>query len=157
MLDLLHSDFTNRSGADLRRALGAAAADLAPLLPELAIKRVNVVAPELEPEPAKRRVFRAFRDVILRRAGTARRESWDSPDDAPSGPLLIAIEDLHWCDDLSLEFLLYFARQLSSQSVLLLLPYRSDEVLPVLSRFLADFDRERLAVEWKLRRLRTRP
>jgi len=71
--------------------------------------------------------------------------------------LQIVIEDIHWCDDTSLEFLLHFARRIASrnapQPVLLLLTYRSDEVHPALQHFLAELDRARLATELNLGRL----
>jgi predicted ATPase len=36
-------------------------------------------------------------------------------------PLILVVEDLHWCDDTSLEWLLYFARELETQRLLVLL------------------------------------
>jgi tetratricopeptide (TPR) repeat protein len=57
------------------------------------------------------------------------------------------VEDLHWCDDISLEFLHYLARRCSAHPLLILLTYRSDEVLPSLRHFLAQLDRERLVQE----------
>lgn len=57
------------------------------------------------------------------------------------------MEDLHWCDDISLEFLHYLARRCSDHPLLILLTYRSDEVLPSLRHFLAQLDRERLVQE----------
>lgn len=48
----------------------------------------------------------------------------------PLGSKLIILEDLHWCDDLSLEFLMQFARAISAQPILVLLTYRNDEISP---------------------------
>jgi predicted ATPase len=62
----------------------------------------------------------------------------------------MVIEDLHWCDDVSLEWLLYLARHLKTQPVLLVMSYRSDEVQPSLQHLLAELNRVRLAVELKL-------
>jgi DNA-binding CsgD family transcriptional regulator len=62
-------------------------------------------------------------------------------------PVLLVVEDLHWCDDVSLEFLHYLARRCSAHPLLTLLTYRSDEVLPSLRHFLAQLDRERLVQE----------
>lgn len=62
-------------------------------------------------------------------------------------PLLILVEDLHWSDEASLEFLLYFARRLLTQPILLLMTYRHEEVGRELKRILALFDRERLTHE----------
>jgi predicted ATPase len=68
-------------------------------------------------------------------------------------PLLVIIEDVHWCDDASLEFLLFLARRFRELHLLLLLTYRDDEVNPVLADFLAHIDRERLTTEFRLPRL----
>ncbi len=67
--------------------------------------------------------------------------------------LLVIIEDLHWSDDASLEWLLYFARQLHGASTLLLLTYRDDEIQPALSKLLAALDRTQFADEFRLSRL----
>lgn len=94
------------------------------------------------PDSAKKRIFAALMRLLLQAAANQ--------------PLLVVIEDLHWSDEASLEFLLMLARRSLSanQMVLLLLTYRSDEAQPPLSRFLAALDRERRTVELKLSRLR---
>src|SRR5438045_2399771 len=66
---------------------------------------------------------------------------------------LLGVEDLHWSDVISLEFLHYLARRCATHPLLLLLTYRSDEVRPSLRHFLAQLDRERLAQECTLARL----
>ena len=68
-------------------------------------------------------------------------------------PLLLVIEDLHWCDQASLEFLLRFARQLVGHPILLLLTYRNDEASPELRPLVAELERTQLAVELNLTRL----
>jgi DNA-binding CsgD family transcriptional regulator len=65
-------------------------------------------------------------------------------------PLLLVIEDLHWGDDLSLDYLLHLARHLGPHAVCLLATYRQDEAPPSLGRWLATLDRERLAHELPL-------
>ena len=62
-------------------------------------------------------------------------------------PRVVVIEDLHWADDVTLEFLLFLARQISSHAILVLLTYRADELYPALSHFLAVLERERVATE----------
>jgi tetratricopeptide (TPR) repeat protein len=62
-------------------------------------------------------------------------------------PTLLIVEDLHWSDETSLEFLHYLARRCPASPLLVLLTYRSDEVHPSLRHFLAHLDRERLAQE----------
>lgn len=63
------------------------------------------------------------------------------------------VEDLHWSDETSLEFLHYLARRCAAHRLLLLLTYRSDEVHASLRHFLAHLDREHLAQECSLERL----
>ena len=94
-----------------------------------------------EPEQDKRRLFEALAEAL-----TA------SPHPAHEVRGII-IEDLHWYDDATLEFLQFFARRIGSRPVLLVMTYRSDEVGSSLERFLAALDRERLANEIALQRL----
>jgi predicted ATPase/DNA-binding CsgD family transcriptional regulator len=69
---------------------------------------------------------------------------------AQGRPTLILIEDLHWCDETSLEFLLYLARHLTAQPLLLMLSYRPDEVRSSLQHMLAELNRTRLVTEFHL-------
>ena len=63
------------------------------------------------------------------------------------------MEDLHWCDETSLELLLYLARNCTHLPLLFVLTYRSDEVSPELRHSLAECDREHLAQDFFLQRL----
>jgi predicted ATPase len=136
----------------LRAALGAAwlidvlernppdAAELVKILPELALRLPGVSpTPMLEPEHEKRRLFRALGHVLSQAAALQ--------------PLLLVIEDLHWADATALEFLIYFARRVDAQPIMLLMSYRDDEVDTDLAHLLAQLDRERLATELSLARL----
>ncbi|HKD74365.1 MAG TPA: hypothetical protein VKB76_02675, partial [Ktedonobacterales bacterium] len=67
--------------------------------------------------------------------------------------MVLVIEDMHWCDDISLEFLFFFARRITTQPILLLLTLRSDEISSSLSHFIAALERVRLATEIELDRL----
>ena len=49
---------------------------------------------------------------------------------ASGGPVLVVLEDLHWCDDLTLEILETVARRLREVPLLLVGTYRSDELFP---------------------------
>lgn len=49
---------------------------------------------------------------------------------AAGGPVLLALEDLHWVDDLTLEVLAALARRLPGLPMLVLGTYRSDELYP---------------------------
>lgn len=106
--------------------------DLLYLLPEFSA-RVDTRLPPLEPEHHKKRIFQALTQFLTH--------------SEPVRPRVVLIEDLHWSDETSLEFLLYLARQLGTQPILLLLTYRSDESNPGLYHFLAELDRQRLATE----------
>jgi predicted ATPase len=59
----------------------------------------------------------------------------------PGRPLLVVLEDIHWCDDTSLDWLLYFARQLDTSPLLLVMTYRPDAAHPTLNHLLANLDR----------------
>src|SRR5579859_514808 len=111
--------------------------EFARLLPELAQSLpCPLPAPLPDPEQEKRRLFAAlthfFKDLTHQQ------------------PVLLIIEDLHWCDDISLALLLSLARLCPARPLLLLMTYRSDEVQTELQRFLAQLDRERLTRELRL-------
>jgi len=130
---------------DLLRASAVPTADapdpivleFARLLPELAPDLSGPLpAPQPDPEQEKRRLFAALTRFFKERASQR--------------PVLLVIEDLHWCDDVSLEFLQPLARSCATQPLLLLMTYRSDEVQPSLQRCLAQLDRTRLSQEFQL-------
>ena len=89
-----------------------------------------------EPEQEKRRLFHALVGFLLHLADRA--------------PVLVVLEDLHWCDDTSLEWLLYLARAIATRPVAVLLTVRSDEISPALQHTLAALDRSRLAADLSL-------
>lgn len=140
LLDLLRTLFSGRAADDIARQLGHAAPELVKLLPELA-SRLPGVAPTaaLDPPQEKGRLFYVLSQFLVHLANTQ--------------PLLIVVEDLHWSDDTSLEFLLYLARRIATRPILLLLTYRGEDAQPSLSRFLAELNRARLAHEIGLTRL----
>src|SRR2546423_8952799 len=111
--------------------------EFAQLLPELALSLTGPLPVALpDPEQEKRRLFAALTRFFK--------------EQAHQSPLLLVIEDLHWCDDISLEFLQSLARFCAAQPLLLLMTYRSDEVQPSLQRCLAQLDRARLSQELQL-------
>jgi DNA-binding CsgD family transcriptional regulator len=87
----------------------------------------------LEPEQDKRRLVVALTQFFTSLAAKQ--------------PVLLIVEDLHWSDETSLEFLHALARRCVAYPLLLVLTYRSDEIHPPLSTWLAQLDRERLAQE----------
>lgn len=107
------------------------------LLPELApFLSTPPPAPLSDPEQEKRRLFAALVHYFEERAS--------------GRPVLFVIEDLHWCDDTSLDALQTLARLCATHPLLLLVTYRDDEAQPSLLRFLAQLHRARLCQEFRL-------
>jgi DNA-binding CsgD family transcriptional regulator/tetratricopeptide (TPR) repeat protein len=120
-------------------AVDAPILEVVRLLPELQPRSPALEpAPALDPEQEKRRLFSALVTLLLELAAQQ--------------PLLLIVEDLHWCDEGSLDFLLFLARRAMDTSLLMLLTYRDDEGHPGLP-WLAELDRARLAYEIRLSRL----
>ncbi len=140
LLDLLRGLIARQSAQAVLDLAGPAAPELARLLPELdSLLPAGPPAPTGDPAQEKRRLIDALSRVFVGLAATA--------------PLLVVVEDLHWSDDVSLEFLLHLARRARALPLLLLCTYRHDEVQAGLQHFLAGLDRERLATEIALPRL----
>jgi DNA-binding CsgD family transcriptional regulator/DNA polymerase III delta prime subunit len=142
LLDLLRLFFASQADQQLLASLGPDARELSVMLPGLAPVSPDFTPTPLEPEQGKRRLFEAMLHCFFQLAARQ--------------PLLIAIEDLHWSDESSLEWLLFLARRLAARPILLLLSYRPDEMRPGLRHFLATLDRERLAAEYTLEHLTLR-
>jgi DNA-binding CsgD family transcriptional regulator len=123
--------------ATMAQALGPMAPQLAGLLPEILPLLPDLAPlPTLDPEQERRRIAEAFVRFFSQRAA--------------SGPLLIAIEDLHWCDEASLGLLLALSRRSAALPILLLLTYRSDENQAGQTTMLATLEHERLSSELRL-------
>jgi DNA-binding CsgD family transcriptional regulator len=114
----------------LAPALSRLLPDLTLLLPELA---PVAELPPLDPEQERRRLFAVLTHFLTQRA--------------EQHPVLLVMEDLHWCDETSLEFLLHLASRCPELPLLLLCTYRSDEFVLSLRPFLTEVHRERLAQE----------
>jgi len=91
----------------------AARAELATLLPELGTRGSNGRADE-GAGVAQRRLFEALL-ALLERLG---RED----------PVLLLLEDIHWADSSTRSFLAFIARAMSTERVLAVCTYRSDEL-----------------------------
>ncbi len=140
LLDLLRAMMAAQSPQALLDHAGPAGPELARLLPELTVLLPDGAPPAaVDPAQEKRRLFEALACVFVSLAGRA--------------PLLVVIEDLHWGDDTSLDFLLHLARRTAALPLLLVCTYRNDEIHPGLQHVLAGLDRERLATEIALPRL----
>jgi DNA-binding NarL/FixJ family response regulator len=139
LIDLLHPFFTSHATHSLPAELKPVASELLRLLPDIAPVSADAQSVSTwDPEEKKRRLFAYLSQFITVQAANK--------------PLLLVVEDLHWSDDSSLEFLLYLARRCASLPIVFILAYRNDEPRPSLS-WLAQFDRERLAHEVILARL----
>ncbi|HEY8282374.1 MAG TPA: AAA family ATPase [Leifsonia sp.] len=70
-------------------------------------------------------------------------------------PVMVVIEDIHWADAATLELLRFLIRMMDRGRLLLLLTYRTDEVLRghPLRGYLGELDRTRRATRWELGRL----
>ncbi len=110
--------------------------DLALLFPDLTTLPISAAG---DPEEEKRRLFAAMTHFLTEQAAQR--------------PVLLIVEDVHWCDDLSLDLLLHLARRCRQAPLLLLVTYRSDELHPRLRQWLVHLDQERLAQECSLERL----
>lgn len=142
IVDLLRAYIGTHDHGGLVDCIGPDAPEIVKILPELMGLITDLTpAPAVDPEQEKRRILHGLGQFFARAASR--------------GPLLVVIEDLHWSDDTSLEFLALLARRIKSLPVFLLLTYRSDEVRLALAGFLAGLDRERLGTEWPLARLTT--
>ncbi len=135
LLDLLRALVASNPKASLAADVESLARDIYPLLPELVPDQMTSL-PRLEPVQEKHRLFAVLATFFLHLSTQL--------------PLLLIIEDIHWSDDTSLDFLHYLARRSASQPLLLLVTYRHEEMQPKLSSWLAQLDRERLAHEIRL-------
>jgi DNA-binding CsgD family transcriptional regulator len=138
-LDLFRNFFATHAREEVARVMAASAARLVKLFPDLAIDLPDLAPPDPDPQQEKRHTFQALSQTITELA--------------QNHPLILVIEDLHWCDSTSLEFLLLLARRIPLQPILLLVTYRDEETTPELTHFLAELDRERLGTEFALKRM----
>jgi predicted ATPase len=80
----------------------------------------------IEPEQEKRRLFVALTQFFT---GFASKQ-----------PVLLLVEDLHWSDEMSLQFLHSLARSSARHPLLLVLTYRTDEIHSELRQWLAQLE-----------------
>lgn len=134
LVDALRAYLMQCTPPEINVTLGPFAPEIFKLLPELA-----PFLPDLQPTPAldpgaeKHRLFETLTQFFIRLAATQ--------------PVLVILEDLHWSDETSLDFLHLFVRRLSAHPILLLASYRHEEAPPRLVHLLAQFDRQHLAHE----------
>jgi len=85
---------------------------LPPLQELLSLKVEDEAYLKLEPQKKREKIFEAIRDLLVV--------------ESQKKPLVIAVEDLHWIDKTSEEFLAYFIGHLPNSRILLLLLYRPE-------------------------------
>ena len=71
---------------------------------------------KLEPKQKRERTFEAIRDLLVR--------------ESQNRPIILVVEDLHWIDKTSEDFLSYLIGWLAHAHVLLILPYRPEYTHP---------------------------
>ena len=94
--------------------LGREAGGVARVLPELADRITVEPRPAGDPEEDRWRLYQSLGD-FLQRAAAAQ-------------PLMIGLEDLHWADRGTLDFLVYLSRRLVGTQLLIVVTYRDVEV-----------------------------
>ena len=138
LLDLFRNYFTMHSSQEIADVLGSSGGQLVKLFPELTGYLPHLTfTPNPDPKQEKQYLFQALVQTLTELA--------------QHSSLIIVVEDLHWSDSTSLEFLLLLARRISLQPILVLVTYRSDEITAELSQFLAELNRQRLGVEFALK------
>jgi DNA-binding CsgD family transcriptional regulator/tetratricopeptide (TPR) repeat protein len=100
--------------AALSRLLAGDRGELARLLPELGAADQLPVEQDRRGEAGKARLFAAVHRLLARLAADA--------------PVMLVVEDLHWADRSSLEFLAYLIRNVREERLLLVGTWRSDEL-----------------------------
>ena len=118
----------NRPAEELADLLGEGADDIAQIVPELkpADSRSGAAIGTRPAEIARFRLFEAIAGFLVRASGQR--------------PLVVIIDDLHWADVASLEFLRYLGTNLAKASVVVAATYRTTDAStpPILTRTLAD-------------------
>ncbi len=124
----------------LRSVMGAAASDIAEIVPEVRERLPDLhPSPQLEdPEQARFRLFDSI-TTFLKSASQAQ-------------PLVIVLDDLHWSDPPSLLLLEFLAREMADAGLLVLGTYRESEISTGhdLSTILGEIAREPLFQQIRL-------
>jgi DNA-binding SARP family transcriptional activator len=112
-------------------------ADLAQLFPELRPAHSGMAPPPAcEPGWARTRLFEALESLLLHLSSGV-------------SPIILCLDNLHWADSATLDWLAYLGRHLGSRPILLLSAYRREEAGP-LAGLLASLARQGLLRELAL-------
>ena len=136
LIELLRTRFATLTPEAIRTSIGPFEHEFAALLPDVAALYATSLSTASEAEPERRRLVTALTQWLSAMA--------------QDQPVLVIVEDLHWCDDASLDVLSSLARIARGAPLLLLATFRSDEVNGRLRGWLAQLDRGRLATELPL-------
>jgi DNA-binding SARP family transcriptional activator len=113
-------------------------AEIARLLPEVRQRFPGLPAPAvLPPDEERRRVFEAFAQILL----------------ALARPIVLFVDDAHWADQATLDWLGYLAHAMRDQALLLIVAYRAEDAPASLARLAAGWGREGIARRVPLARL----
>ena len=113
-------------------------AEVARLLPEIRSRFPDLPAPAtLPPDEERRRVFEAFRQILL----------------ALPRPIVLFVDDAHWADQATLDWLGYLMHAMRDQALLLVVAYRPEDAPAALVRLTAGWGREGIARRVPLARL----
>ena len=137
-VDALRSSESVALREAIQRMSGSVARELARIIPDL-VPSLDEPPPLPRPKGEKHRLFRALASLLR--------------DLSDRDRLILIVEDLHWCDDSSLDCLLHLIRHLSGHPLAVWMSYRDEELNASLSHFLAELERERLASVFTLKRL----
>lgn len=117
-------------------------ADLAQLFPDLRPAHPGLASPPAcEPGWARTRLFEALESLLLHLSSGV-------------SPIILCLDNLHWADSATLDWLAYLGRHLGSRPILLLSAYRREEAGP-LAGLLASLARQGLLRELPLEGLDT--
>jgi DNA-binding CsgD family transcriptional regulator len=131
LIEMLRARLGTLTPEALRTCIDKLGNELAALLPEVAA--ITGWTPDGNPdaEPERRRLVNA----VTRWLAALLQDH----------PVLVIVEDVHWCDDASLDVLFNVARMAPTMPLLLIATFRPDEVAGRLHGWLAQIDRGRLA------------
>lgn len=140
LIDALRAFLAPPSVTAVAEEFGVLGAELVKLVPELVLHIPHLQpSPPLDPESEKRRLFEALLHFLVKLTQKH-----------PARSLLLILEDIHWGDETTLDFLHLLARRISTYPIFLLVTYRHDELSPTLKQTLFQLDRGRLARELRL-------
>src|SRR5262245_29073823 len=115
LLDLLRTFAGSGSSARFEHLFSAAAPELVALFPELRSVLPDVTpSASVDPEMDKRRLFHGLSQSIAELAATQ--------------PVFLALEDVHWSDDATLDLVLHLVRADATRRLAIALTYRGEEV-----------------------------